>query len=291
MVGSDVCGFGGNTTEELCARWATLGAFNPFYRNHNELGSIPQEFYRWPIVAEAARKSINTRYRLLDYLYTAFWQQTQTGEPFLQPLFYIYPNDSRTFSNEMQFFYGDALLISPVHDQGQTSVSAYFPDDIFYDFYTYQPMRGQGADVTLKDIPLTDIPVHIRGGSVIPVRLAGTGTGAAQTTTELRRKNFELVVAPGLDGTARGQLYLDDGESIEPKHTSLITFEYKRGRLHMGGEFGYQAAGVIEAITVLGQVHGDDWGRRSNAQFDADRQSVTVTTRVELTGATEIEIE
>ncbi|OOF95272.1 glycoside hydrolase family 31 protein [Aspergillus carbonarius ITEM 5010] len=247
MVGADVCGFGSNTTEELCARWASLGAFYTFYRDHNELGNIPQEFYRWPTVAESARKAIDIRYRLLDYIYTSLYRQSQTGEPFLQPLFYLYPEDSNTFANDLQFFYGDAILVSPVTNENSTSVDAYFPDDIFYDWYTGAVVRGRGASITLSNVNLTHIPIHIRGGNIVPVR-----SSSAMTTTELREKGFELIIAPGLDGTASGSLYLDDGDSLEPSVVTEIEFEYSNGVLRIQGEFALETPATVEKCTLLG---------------------------------------
>lgn len=276
MVGSDVCGFGGNTTEELCARWATLGAFYPFYRNHNQLGSISQEFYRWPKVAEAARKIIDIRYRLLDYLYTAFYRQTQTGEPFLQPLFYLYPGDSNTFTNELQFFYGDSLLISPVQDEGQTSVEAYFPNDLFYDWHTGNPVHSHGGNITLTNIGITEIPIHIRGGSIIPLR-----SESAMTTTELRRRPFEILIAPSSTGYASGELYLDDGESLEPAHTSTVQFEYQGGKLQIRGEFGYQGDVVIDSVTLLGQGQKGRT-RRDAGEDDGVRQAASKKMKLNL---------
>ncbi|EAW07225.1 putative alpha-glucosidase [Aspergillus clavatus NRRL 1] len=290
MVGSDICGFGGDTNEELCARWARLGAFYPFFRNHNEITSIPQEFYRWESVAESARKAIEVRYKLLDYVYTAFHRQTQTGEPFLQPMFYMYPEDKNTFSNDMQFFYGDSILVSPVHDVSQTSVEAYFPKDIFYDWNTGDVLRGRGAKVTLSNISVTDIPIHIRGGSIVPIR-----SESAMTTVELRKKGFELLIAPGQDGTASGTLYLDDGDSLKQSASLELEFKYRKGNLQIKGKFGMHTDLKINAITLLGQTSVPrqvtlSRAGKADSKFDPARQSVTIKTDLSLNESSEIDI-
>ncbi|KAH8919533.1 glycoside hydrolase family 31 protein [Atractiella rhizophila] len=221
IAGSDVCGFGQNTTATLCARWASLGAFYPFYRNHNELGQIPQEFYRWPIVTSSAKNAIDIRYRTLDYFFTQVHTQHLDGTPSIQPLFFAYPNDTNTYGIDLQFLWGDSILISPVTEENATSVTFYLPDEHWYDIKTYQKTVGGGKNHTL-DVPLDEIPIHIKGGSVIPLRAE-----SANTTKVLRTKDFELVVAVDKAGKASGSLYIDDGVSIEPDSSYRATYSFE----------------------------------------------------------------
>jgi alpha-glucosidase len=249
MVGPDICGFVGNTTETLCARWASLGAFYPFMRNHAEINAIYQEYYRWPLTAAAARKAIAVRYRLLDYFYTAFHRQSTTGLPALNPLFYHYPNDPATFGIDHQFFFGDNILVSPVLEENSTSVSIYLPNETFYDYWTLRRVQGNGSWVNLTNVGFDTIPLHIRGGAILPLRAE-----SANTTTELRKQDFVLWIAPNATNQASGTLYLDDGDSIEQKATSEIVFTYDNGAFSMDGTFGYETDVKIKNITVLGEM-------------------------------------
>lgn len=222
----------------------------------------------------------------MDYIYTAFHRSNTDGTPVLNPLWFKYPNDTNTFAIDLQFLYGDSILVSPVTDENATSVDIYLPKDIFYAFPTFEPVQGLGANVTLSDVNLTSIPVHIRGGAVLPLRVEG-----AMTTAALRSKDFEFVVAPGTDNVASGTLYFDDGVSVEQSHTTDVQMEYAQGMLAVTGSFGRSTGVKVASVSFLNtqkaptkvEVNGQAVGK-SEYSFDASRKVLTVTLGTEFNG-------
>jgi alpha-glucosidase len=145
-----------------------------------------------------------------DYMYTAFHAASVDDTPVLQPLWFAYPQDTQTRGVDLQFSYGPTVLVRPVTEDNAMSVSTYLPKDIFYDWTTLAPRQGESKAVTIN-ANYTEVPIHIKDGAGLPVKEIGM-----MTTTELRKIDFELIVAPGIDGRASGSLYVDDGVSVVP---------------------------------------------------------------------------
>jgi alpha-glucosidase (family GH31 glycosyl hydrolase) len=221
VIGSDICGFNGATNEELCARWIEVGAFYPFSRNHNAIGQPSQELYQWNSVTIASQNALAIRYQLLPYLYTLFHFANQRGETVIRSLWMNFPTDSTTLSIEKQFMWGNGILLSPVLDAGVTSVNAYFPKQLWYDFKDRSLAVDASKDGIWKTLEtsLTETNVHIRGGSILPLQQA------ALTTTAGRKTPFTLIVALCPDGKAWGNLFLDDGEEIALENFLYVSYE------------------------------------------------------------------
>ena len=113
-------------------------------------------------------------------------------------------------------------------------------------------MQGQGTYVSLDNVPFTDIPLHIRGGVVLPLRAQ-----SALTTTEVRKQELGLVVAPGGDGKASRKLYVDDGESVSPSSKTEVWMRFgdSPGRLDVGGTFGYELGVEVKRVRFLGVMN------------------------------------
>jgi hypothetical protein len=78
-------------------------------------------------------------------------------------MFYLYPQDKATWAVDLQLFYGSGLLVAQVTDENARSV---------YDWYTHMPVRGTGRFRTSEDQDVTDIPLLIRLGVILPVRVS-----------------------------------------------------------------------------------------------------------------------
>ena len=182
MVGADICGFIGETTEELCLRWHQLGAFYPFSRNHNSIFITDQDpGYFGDPTASYVRDVLNIRYYLLPYLYTLFFYHFIDGSTVARPLWHEFPTDELTWDIDTQFMWGDSLLISPVLEEGATSRDLYLPSESRW-FLISRLLTGDGswseaeAGMVTVTSPLDMIPLHVRGGRILPLQQPGLNT-------------------------------------------------------------------------------------------------------------------
>ncbi|CAF2591307.1 unnamed protein product [Rotaria sp. Silwood2] len=217
-VGADICGFGLDTTEELCTRWMQLGAFYPFMRNYNDFEEKDQDpaSFSWE-AQQIMKQALIMRYSLIPFWYTLHHEAAMKSKTIVQPLFFEYPNDANTYDIDEQFLVGRAILVSPNLISESVTVHAYIPADVWYEFQSGGRVKTVGQFTDLN-APLSKINVHVRGGFIIPMQTPGANLVLG------RGNPFVLLVAQSQSGSASGNLFWDDGDSINSIETKIYNY-------------------------------------------------------------------
>ena len=163
---------------------------------------------------------MNIRYQLLPYMYTLFYLAHNTGSTVMRALAWEFPHDPSLAAADRQFFLGPAILVTPVLDQGATTVDGVFPGvgkgEVYYDWYTLSAVNALAGENVTIDAPLGHIPVYIRGNNVLPTQ------EPALVIRDARMNPWGVIAALSLEGSASGSLYVDDGESQVPNATLYV---------------------------------------------------------------------
>lgn len=153
-------------------------------------------------------KALHIRYQLLPYYYTLFYKSHTTGSTVIRPLFHEYPQDRKALDIYLQFLIGSNVMIAPVTDEGAREVQVYIPSLDWFNYYTGEEYLYPGHLLNIS-APLETIPIFVKGGSILPIQ-------EHANNTQLSRKNpFGLIIILNSHGNAQGDLFYDDGESID----------------------------------------------------------------------------
>ncbi len=166
VVGTDIGGFGSNTTKELLCRWIQLGIFSPLCRNHAGNSTRLQEPYQFDQeTIDIYKEMVELRYNLTPYLYNLLKEHEETGLPVIRPLLMHYENDKNTYNMNDQFLFGENMLVCPVVNQGDRNKRIYIPEGDWYDYFTKKKVPN---GYSIYDAPLNTIPMFVKGGTIIP---------------------------------------------------------------------------------------------------------------------------
>ena len=183
---------------------------NPAWKQINaDLNNKDKFMDNWQQAEAVCRKLLQTRMRLLPYLYAAYADYHYAGVPPARALVMDYPTDPATWPIDDQYMLGPSLMVAPLLT-GQTRRSVYLPKGDWYDFWTRQQYTG-GRRVDIEK-PVDQIPVFVRGDCLLPL--------AEPVECVKPETQFEIRVGVYGSKPPKFVLYEDDG----------VTFDFEKGQ-------------------------------------------------------------
>ncbi len=252
FAGYDVGGFVGEASTKLFARWISIGAFSPFFRGHTMVNSRDAEPWAFGEEVETiSRNFIRFRYQLMPYLYSLFYEASQTGMPVQRSLAITDTHEPRVYSPvfQHQYYFGPSLLVCPV-ESTKEFVKIFLPAGNWYSLYDGVLLEGNRE--LIVECPIHNLPVFVKAGSLLPMQ------APVMHTRELVTELILHVYTGQIDTTF--DLYEDDGVTFafESGASSLRRLSYKgqARKVTVGATEGsFQSSFKTLKIVVHGANH------------------------------------
>ncbi|MCB0443080.1 MAG: glycosyl hydrolase, partial [Flavobacterium sp.] len=217
---SDLGGFAGaNLDDELYVRWLQYGVFNPIFRPHAQSDVASEPIFRSDWAKKLAKKAIELRYQMLPYNYSLAYENSQTGIPFMRPLFFEEPENEALLTKSDGYLWGKDFLIYPIMEGKQSTKEIYFPKNgNWTDIYSAKKYSGGSTEKI--NVASTHIPTFVRNGVLIPM------TKVVQTTNNYQNSNLDLHFYFDEKVTSsERQFYFDEGNNSTENNPELLTCE------------------------------------------------------------------
>jgi alpha-glucosidase (family GH31 glycosyl hydrolase) len=210
--GSDTGGYGVSESQDLFSRWMQVSSLHPIMEVGGSGSHEPWNAGYEPKYDQTGidnyRLFAKLHTELIPYNYSAMYEAHATGHPIVRPLVYEWPGDPRVRDMWDEWLFGNWVLAAPVLSEGARAREVYLPEGVWYDFWDMRS-EYQGGRNYLVRAPISRMPIFIRGGAIIPLRIMDAETGWGE---EFIKDAFAIAFFPA-GGESRFLLY-DNGKEM-----------------------------------------------------------------------------
>jgi len=148
-----------------------------------------------------------------------------------------------------------------------TETTVYLAEDqVYYDYFSHYAYRGRskGKNVTVP-AALHQIPLLVRGGSVLPTR-----ERPRRASSWMKNDPFTLRVALSKSGSAKGELYLDDGVTYDHQKGAFVWREFvasrtgRKVRISSTNLGSTKPSEAVDAVDLVSYNPGNNYARTIN---------------------------
>ena len=274
----------GDNDPELYLRWMQFGVFTPIFRTHaTNAANIERRIWVYENFPSLL-KTVQLRYAMFPYIYTAAREAYDTGVSMCRPLYYDHPEDANAYKYEDEYMFGNDILVAPIVTPADADKTVrrtvWLPEGKWWNVCRSKMMDG---NVTFTDTyGQEDIPYFYKAGSIIV-------NNPPQKSVTTKAQTLILKVVPGADGSY--SLYEDEGDTELYKDGVFSRTEFTQTRnaqsvtLNIGARTGvypgmpderaYRAEFIGSEKPERVLINGNE-AASGTWSYDSDNRTVTV---------------